>query len=683
MISMSKLSIRSKLLYLVIGILVPMCLGGLYSTQQLSNYSEKLLTDTYAQNAKGLNSAIATLFFERYGDVQAFAVNQAVISMNEETMTEYLNQYVTLYGIYDLILIVDKDGKFVASNDKDVAGKTVNKDELRLFNFEETPWFQAAINKQFTEDKSKGFVGTFVEDFIYDPLQKTAFGEDRTASSFTSLIKNSAGEVLGVITNRAGSRWFEAEMIKLYEQLKSQGLTSSEITLLNKDGFVISEYDPSAKNTNSSVTHDPEVILKKNLFTLGQEAALLLREKKSGSIISNHIRKNITQIVGYSFNDDPKFISNLGWSVLVREDKDVALVNQGQIMTTTYSTIAIIVVLSLLGAFWFANNLSTNIAHITEQVATASGMVASASEELSKSSGHLSNAAQSQVNSIETTSASLKEISGKVDLNVKSAENANLISQEVKKHTNETQKSISDLSHAMSEILDSNHRIEKLVKIIEQIGEKTEVIDDIVFQTQLLSFNASVEAERAGEHGRGFAVVAQEVGSLAQMSGVAATEISKIVKNSIKEAEAVAKENKEKVQNGGQLVENTQAKIQQVIKKMTAIHESTNEIVGASREQAKEIKQITGNIENLSQTTQQTASGAEETSSFSTELASQGECLMDLVDQMKKLVLGDKASKQPHHQSEKQKISSNSTRYNASADHSWESIEDFKKNSAS
>lgn len=679
---MNKLSIKSKLLCLVIGILVPMGVGGLYSTLQLSNYSEKLLTDTYAQNAKELNSAIATLFFERYGDVQAFAVNQAVISMNEETMTEFLDHYVTLYGIYDLILVVDKDGNFVASNNKDVAGKTVNKDELKHFNFKDTPWFQAAINKQFTEDKSKGFVGTYVEDFIYDPLQKKAFEEDRTASSFTSLIKNGQGETLGVITNRAGSRWFEGEMIKLYDNLKSQGLVSSEIALLNKDGFILSEYDPSVKGAGHTALHDPEIVLKKNLFTLNYDATNFLRDKKSGSIISIHLRKKVEQIVGYSFNDDAKFISDLGWSILVRENKEVALANQGKIMTTTYSTIAIIVVLSLLGAFWFANNLSANITNITEQVAIASGMVASASEELSKSSGHLSNAAQSQVNSIETTSTSLKQISGKVNLNVKSAENANLISQEVKKHTNETQKSISDLSHAMSEILDSNHRIEKLVRIIEQIGQKTEIIDDIVFQTQLLSFNASVEAERAGEHGRGFAVVAQEVGSLAQMSGVAATEISNIVKNSIKEAEAVAKENKAKVENGGHLVQNTQKKIQQVITQMTAIHESTNEIVGASREQAMEIKQITGNIENLSQTTQQTASGAAETASFSTELASQGECLMNLVDQMKQLVLGEKALSQSTHKFEKQNSPQSSFNHE-SVDHSWEAIENFKKNSAS
>lgn len=669
MVSKKQFSIKTRLLFLVLGILIPMSLGSLYSNLRLSHYSEETLKETFTQYAKGLNSSIAAQFFERYGDVQAFAVNQAVQTMDENTMTEYLDAYVTLYGIYDLILVVDKNGKYVASNNHDVAGKLVNKAELRQKSFAEAPWFQAAINQRFTEDASKGFKGTYIEDFLYDPLQKVAFGEDRTASSFTSLIKNKKGEVLGVITNRAGSRWFENELTKLYDDLKKQGLTSTEFLLINKDGFTLTEYDPSVKG---STMQDPQITLKKNIFAENHGATPFLREGKSGYLVTEHTRKKIKQIVGYSFNNDPKFISQLGWSILIRESQDVAFKNATEIMFSTYIILAVIASLSLAGAFWFANGLSSNIASITEQVAAASGLVSAASEELSKSSSDLSNAAQSQAQSIETTSASLEEISGMINLNVKSAEKANDISLEVKEFTHETQKSVSNLSNAMSEILESNHRIEKLVKIIEQIGDKTEVIDEIVFKTQLLSFNASVEAERAGEHGRGFAVVAQEVGNLAQMSGVAAMEISNIVKNSIKEAESVAVENKERVENGGQLVSVTQEKMKHVIEKMSEIYESTEQILTASREQSVGIKQISSSVESLSQTTQQTASGAEEASSSSTELASQAERLMSLVDQMKSLVLGggENGSHAQVHSLQERKNKANSA---SSSEHTYSS----------
>ncbi len=233
-----------------------------------------------------------------------------------------------------------------------------------------------------------------------------------TASSFTSLIKNKKGEVLGVITNRAGSRWFESELTKLYDDLKSQGLVSTEFVLINKDGFVLSEYDPSVKG---STMQDPQVTLKKNLFAEGHGATAFLREGKSGNLIAEHTRKKIKQVVGYSFNNDPKFTSQLGWSILIRESTDVALKSESEIMISTYTILAVIAILSLLGSFWFSNGLSSSIATITEQVAASSGLVSAASEELSKSSSDLSSAAQSQAQSIETTSASLEEISGMIN----------------------------------------------------------------------------------------------------------------------------------------------------------------------------------------------------------------------------------------------------------------------------
>ncbi|NCQ16281.1 chemotaxis protein, partial [Candidatus Falkowbacteria bacterium] len=80
-----------------------------------------------------------------------------------------------------------------------------------------------------------------------------------------------------------------------------------------------------------------------------------------------------------------------------------------------------------------------------------------------------------------------------------------------------------ELIGSMDRISESNQDIASLVFAIEEIAEKTKIIDDIVFQTKILSFNASVEAERAGEFGRGFSVVAQEVSNLAKMSGRAST----------------------------------------------------------------------------------------------------------------------------------------------------------------
>lgn len=300
----------------------------------------------------------------------------------------------------------------------------------------------------------------------------------------------------------------------------------------------------------------------------------------------------------------------------------------------------IVCLVLVLFGYFFAKSLVDSLSKITESVGAASEQVSSASAQISQGAEGLSTAAQEQASSLEETSASLTEIAGMANSNVKGAEEADRSAQEVYKITEETRKSMEELSSAMGSILTSNERIVKLVKIIEEIGEKTEIIDDIVFKTQLLSFNASVEAERAGEHGRGFAVVAQEVGNLAQMSGKAATEISTIVKGSIKEAESVAFENKEKVEFGSELAHATKEKMETVLTKLSGVIESISKITAASREQSQGVGQITNAIESLNQATQETAGTAEESASASSELTGQAESLMGLVEELRGIVNG-------------------------------------------
>jgi methyl-accepting chemotaxis protein len=294
-----------------------------------------------------------------------------------------------------------------------------------------------------------------------------------------------------------------------------------------------------------------------------------------------------------------------------------------------------------LVGYFFIRNISNSLSRITDAVGSAGEQVSSASVQISQSADTLSSTAQEQASSLEETSASLTEIAGMANSNVTGAEEADHSAQEVYKMTEETRESMKELSEAMGTILASNDRIVKLVKIIEEIGEKTEIIDDIVFKTQLLSFNASVEAERAGEHGRGFAVVAQEVGNLAQMSGKAATEIASIVKNSIKEAESVAYENKEHVTSGSELADSTKTKMEEVLTKLNNVIELVSKITAASKEQSQGVGQITNAIEQLNQSTQETAGTAEESASAAAELTGQAESLMGLVDELKAIVHGD------------------------------------------
>ncbi len=74
--------------------------------------------------------------------------------------------------------------------------------------------------------------------------------------------------------------------------------------------------------------------------------------------------------------------------------------------------------------------------------------------------------------------------------------------------------------------------MEAIGRTSRSMGDMLDMIDQVAFQTRLLSLNAAIEAARAGEHGRGFGAVATEVRQLAQRCAEAAGDIRGLVKAS-------------------------------------------------------------------------------------------------------------------------------------------------------
>lgn len=320
----------------------------------------------------------------------------------------------------------------------------------------------------------------------------------------------------------------------------------------------------------------------------------------------------------------------------------------GDIVKSSVVLFSIGLVLSILIAGVLAYFISSGIARalrsIIEKLKDSSHQVSESSLQLAAASQELSGAANEQASSIEETSSSLEEIGGMIENNVDNAEQAFKLANEVMQVSESANESMRKLEKSIQEILQSNEKIERLVKVIGNIGEKTKVMDEIVFQTKLLSFNASVEAERAGEHGRGFAVVAQEVGNLAQMSGKSAQEIAEIVKTSIHEAEAITAENKKKVDQGNNYVQESAKSLKQIMDAATTVSSGSNQVLQASKDQASGIKQVNLAMTQLDKATQQNAATAEETAASSEELSAQAEVLTNIVSDLFALVEGRRES---------------------------------------
>ncbi|HRM77935.1 MAG TPA: methyl-accepting chemotaxis protein, partial [Aliarcobacter cryaerophilus] len=128
--------------------------------------------------------------------------------------------------------------------------------------------------------------------------------------------------------------------------------------------------------------------------------------------------------------------------------------------------------------------------------------------------------------SLEETAAALEEITSNIRNNTENIAKMAKYSNEITKASSDGEKLANKTTLAMDEINTQ----------VNLVNDAISVIDQIAFQTNILSLNAAVEAATAGEAGKGFAVVAQEVRNLASRSAEAAKEIKSIVEEATKKA---------------------------------------------------------------------------------------------------------------------------------------------------
>ena len=211
---------------------------------------------------------------------------------------------------------------------------------------------------------------------------------------------------------------------------------------------------------------------------------------------------------------------------------------------------------------------------------------------MNRSVENLANKANAQAASLEETAAALEEITGITKNNTQNAHKMSNLSKDLKDSVILGENLANKTAFSMDEI---NAKV-------EAINEAIEVIDQIAFQTNILSLNAAVEAATAGEAGKGFAVVAQEVRNLANRSAEAAKEIKDLVENATKKADLGKKISEDMISGYKTLNED-------IIKTIDLI----KGVESSSKEQLAGIEQINHAINSLDQQTQQNAQIASQT----------------------------------------------------------------------
>jgi len=220
------------------------------------------------------------------------------------------------------------------------------------------------------------------------------------------------------------------------------------------------------------------------------------------------------------------------------------------------------------------------------------------SKKLSDNVTLLSNNATSQAESLEEVASAINKVTVNVDNTSKKAQNMFNISSQTKDSANQGKELATQTVFSMEQINEKVHAINDSIAVIDQIS----------FQTNILSLNAAVEAATAGEAGKGFAVVAQEVRNLASRSAAAAHTIKELVESATQQALS-GKDISMRMIEGFEKLE----------EKINETNHIIDDVASGAKEQTTSMSNISQTINSIDQFTKQNAIVAEETNKISND----------------------------------------------------------------
>jgi methyl-accepting chemotaxis protein len=278
----------------------------------------------------------------------------------------------------------------------------------------------------------------------------------------------------------------------------------------------------------------------------------------------------------------------------------------------------------LLVAYLLSRTIVRPIRRVMRGLLAGGTDLAVAARETAANSQSQSEAAGEQAATVEETSAALEEMTAMSRQTSDLTAGAEKLMYENIEKSGQSLKALIRLTREMTQIEQDSGRMSEIIRSI----------DEVAFQTNLLSLNAAVEAARAGEIGGGFTVVAGEVRNLAGQAAKAAGNTQKLLDETI-----------QRVSDAAAAIKAVNLDFEGIIESATVMGEKTAAITIASQELKKGIEQIAQGAVELDKTTQQVAAGAEESAAAAEALTARSQEIKRYVDILSALIDGGRIEK--------------------------------------
>lgn len=629
--------------------LVPLiCALFIANNQAKSSITASVGKDLEARASATIDTINRNLF-ERYGDAQAFALNPSALGAGD-ALTNLANQLTALYAIYDLMMIVDRDGDIVAANTLTWDGKPLAARPSNA-GIREEPWFRAIFSGKLKANE------TYYSDVLEDNRLADVNSGVGTTLIFAAPIRDADGTVQRAWVNYASWQRIVGDIVTdSAKKAGDSGLSEIEVAVLNNRGLVVEATNPKLAFAIDAV--------KENL-----DAAVRATAGESGHTTGLGLAAKEARLYGYAPSREVLGFKGYGWSVLYSQNYSVAIAAAAALRNKLLMLVGVFAI----GIFFTGLTISRGIAkpladtanalkqvargdlsqrlpvtseHEVGQMAHAlndaltqigsamleisknAELLAASSVELNSNNRALEGVAVEASDQSMQASAAATQVSANVATVAASVEEMGASIKEISKNTSDA----ANVANAAVKLADqTGASMQKLTASTNEISQVVTVITSIAEQTNLLALNATIEAARAGEAGKGFAVVANEVKELAKGTARATDEIRGKI-------EAIQND----VQHAGSSISGITEVINQVNDISTtiasAVEEQSVTTAEMSRnvsEAAKACDEIARNVSNVSDGAQKTKDGVSESSSAVNELSSMAAELRALVSKFK------------------------------------------------
>ena len=352
---------------------------------------------------------------------------------------------------------------------------------------------------------------------------------------------------------------------------------TSRIEVLSNDeiGEVVTSFNNYLDSIEKGVLQD-QIVIDESRKIIAKVNAGLFNDRIKGKAHSKAVDSLVVEI--------NSMIERMQKNLTVLSDSLVALSNAKYDQQIPHIDNLTGMIASLLSGVKVTQSSMNEIICLIDK---SNNELSNSANELENASKKLSTSSNSQAASLEETAAAIEEISATVS---RSSENALKMAQYAQSVTksSEVGKSLAEKTATSMDEINTQ---------VIAINEAITVIDQIAFQTNILSLNAAVEAATAGEAGRGFAVVAQEVRNLAGRSAEAAKEIKSLVENATNKAKDGKEITSKMIDGFNELNGNIQTTTKLI-----------DDVANASKEQQMAMSQISDTVNSLDRATQQNAS---------------------------------------------------------------------------